>query len=366
MKILYIVNARIPSPRAYGLQIMKTAEAFMSAGATIEVVSPTRRYRSPGDPFAYYGVTHRFELASLVIPDFLHYGRFGFLVSTIWFSEKVRWMKSFWQADIIYSRDALVLLQYLLLGRILVFEAHHKPTFAARIVARRAHRLVVISQGLREEYEKIGIAKEKIIVAPDAVDEHLFDGVLGQADARAQLGFDEHVKVVLYAGHLYERKGAATLANAAGLLPEAKCVFVGGSPEEVTVFKKHWGGAENIRIEGHVPHESVPLYLRAADILVIPNSGKDEDSARFTSPMKLFEYMASGTPIIASDLPSLREILSEDSAYFVEADNAEALATGIKSILVDIRSAQERAERARSVVMEHSWSARGQTILAAL
>ena len=65
-------------------------------------------------------------------------------------------------------------------------------------------------------------------------------------------------------------------------------------------------------------------WLAAADILVIPTSGKEPIGARYTSPMKLFEYMAARLPIIAAKVPSLTEILSDDSAFWFEPDNASA------------------------------------------
>lgn len=364
MKLLYLANARIPTPRAYGLQIMKTCEAFVLAGLEVELVTPTRDYKTLGDPFVYYGVRTRFKITTLAVPDFLKYDALGFLASAIWFSEKARWLKSFWDADAIYSRDALILFQYLLLRRPLVFETHSKPSFLARVVARYARSVVVISHGLKQAYVAAGISEAKIIVAPDAVDEHLFDTVPAREETRTLLGLPAATHIVLYAGHLYPRKGADTLASAAGLLPDVLFVFVGGTEGDIAAFKRRWGTLPNVTIVGHVAHRKVPLYLRAAHVLVLPNSGKDKDSARFTSPMKLFEYMASGTPIVASDVPAIREILDETTAALVTPDEPEAFAKGVREVLTEPEKAHERAQRAYAKVGIYTWSKRAAVILA--
>ncbi len=364
MKLLYIANIRLPTEKAHGIQIMKTCEAFAKTGVEIELVVPTRHNELTVNPFAYYGVPDNlFKIVTLRVPDLIGYGRLGFLVSSIWFSERVRWLRSFWTADIIYSRDALVLVQYLLLGRELVFEAHAKPSFVARIVARHAHRVVVISQALREAYTAAGVSAERIIVAPDAVDEHLFDAVPAKTEAREILGLPLVQHLVIYTGHLYARKGADTLAEAASRIPEALFVFVGGTIEDIARFKGRWGSQENIRIIGHVAPERVPFYLRAADVLVIPNSGKNEDTARFASPMKLFEYMASGTPIVASNVPSIREVLGDQEALFVDADDAAALVNGITSVFTHEKEAHEKADSAQRKTREYTWGERVRHIL---
>jgi len=364
MKILYLANARIPTPRAYGLTIMETSEAFAHAGAEVELITPVRRYKTPGDVFAFYRIEKNFLFTRLFIPDFLYLGSIGFLISSIWFAERVRWLQSFREADVIFSRDALVLVQYLLLGRKIIFEVHSPPSLIFRIVARRAYRVVYISKGLMDAYIVAGVPSDNSIVVPAAVDEHLFDTVPARDEVCAQLGLPTSETIVLYAGHLYPRKGADTLASAATLLPKASFFFVGGTEEDVLLFKKRWRNAANIQSIGHVAHEKIPFYLRAADILILPNSGKDEDSARYTSPLKLFEYMASGKPIIASDLPSLREVLSEENAFLVAPDDPEALARGIRYALQHPEEASKRATQALNDVKRYTWESRAKHILA--
>ncbi len=366
MKILYLANIRLPTEKAHGIQIMKTCEALARLGHEVELVVPTRRTPIADDPFGYYAVERNFTLTKLAVPDLINFGRIGFRISALWFSEAARLRRAFWRADVIYSRDAFVLAQYILLGRPLVFEAHAKPTAVSRFAAKHARRVVTISNGLKEAYAAAGVPVEKIVVAPDAVDERRFDEAGSRDEARAALGFAPGEKLVVYVGHIYARKGAAVLAEAARALPDTRFVFVGGTAPDRAAFEKEWGSASNVTIVGHVPPVAVPRYLRAADVLVIPNSAKDEDASRFTSPMKLFEYMASGTPIVASDVPALREVLGDDDAYFFTPDDSDALAVQVRVVLSDERTAHMKAERAKEKVKEYTWAKRAERILASI
>ena len=146
-------------------------------------------------------------------------------------------------------------------------------------------------------------------------------------------------------------------------------VFVGGTGKELEDFRNKADGLKNVLVLGHKPYIDIPRYLKAADVLALPNSGISQD-ARFaiysqkdTSPIKLFEYMASGTPIIASCLPSIREILNEENAFLVLADSPEAFLVGIEKILDDTKYAESIAMGAKKESAHYTWIARAERIL---
>ncbi len=364
VSIEYLAFSRIPTEKAHGIQIMKTCEALFKEGADIELVVPNRSTHIKEDAFSYYGVT-KFPLSYVPVIDLVWAGPIGFVLSLLMFAERVVWRPRFWMADIIYSRDAFLLLQFLLLRRKFIYEAHGKPSRIARVVARRAFRVVVITDALRKVFEEAGVPKEKIVHAPDAVDIEKFATLPEKAEARKLLGLPTDKPIALYTGHLYKRKGAEVFGAAAQLIPEVFCVLVGGTAADKRHFDKKWGQQANMLVVEHVPPPTIPMYLRSADVLVLPNSGKNEDSSLYTSPMKLFEYMASGTPIVASNVPSLREVLNEQTAAFVEADNRQTLATGIKEALADPGS-PALALAAQEEAKKYTWSSRAQKILTEL
>ncbi|MEK7063140.1 MAG: glycosyltransferase [Patescibacteria group bacterium] len=352
MKLLYLAYSRLPTEKAHGLQIMKTCEALAVGGAEVELVVPVRRNSIIDEPFGYYDIEKKFVLRQLQTPDWVQWGMFGFVLSVALFAESARFLPSFWKADYIYSRDALLLVQYILLGRPLVFEAHQPPNRLRLFVAKRARRLVVISKPLADVYIKKGVRAERVIVAGDGVDIKKFAPQISKEAARSTLLIHSTEPIALYTGHLYKRKGVHTLAEAARL-SGVQTYFVGGVHEDVIRFQKLCQGVTNIHVMGHKPPSDMPLWLRAADMLVLPNSGKNLDSSTYTSPMKLGEYIASRTPIIASKVPALESILGT-SATWVEPDSASALAAALK------RSHQP------THLTPYSWDDRAKTIISSL
>ena len=106
------------------------------------------------------------------------------------------------------------------------------------------------------------------------------------------------------------------------------------------------------------------MYLLAADVLVLPHSARDLQTKCHSSPLKLFEYMASGRPIVASRIPSVSEILTDqEEAVLVEPDNPKALAEGIRKILYDPELTSTIAENARVKVQNFSWINRARSML---
>jgi len=140
--------------------------------------------------------------------------------------------------------------------------------------------------------------------------------------------------------------------------------MVGGTKEQLLQFPECAGvqNDESVIVKAHEPSELIPAYLSAADVLVLPNEPVSEESIRYTSPIKLFEYMASGRPIVASDLPSIREILSEEIAVFVQPDNKEDLARGIAIALKDSVLGEKLASKAREKVAQWTWQKRAENL----
>ena len=125
------------------------------------------------------------------------------------------------------------------------------------------------------------------------------------------------------------------------------------------------GIEKSLVFTGWVKHSSVPQYLRACNVLVAPFPKTDHYNF-YMSPMKIFEYMAIGVPIVASELNSIREIVDNDSAFLVEPENAEALAHGISQAVAASSESKKRSGRALEMVRGHSWHKRAERIISRL
>ena len=357
MKIIFIANVRMPTEKAHGIQIMKTCEALVDGGHDVELFVPDRKTTIVGDAFSYYAVPRKFNIRRLPVWDTIQYGSTGFLFESLSFARAVRRYLRGTTFDILYGRDELVLAQ---LGGPYVWESHTGAwNAAARNVARRAKYLVVITQGLKDFYVARGIPSEKIFVAHDGVDLEQFAHPESKKRARERLGLPIDAHIAMYIGRLDGWKGTATLLEATHHIPHITLAIIGGDSLQVAELSRRY---PNVRFLGAHPYRELPDNMAAADVLVLSHTGKDEISVKFTSPLKLFAYMTSGIPIVASDLPSIREVIDEHTAYLVPPDDALALSEGIGRALV---GGNTRAAEALKRVEEYSWKRRAERVVAA-
>jgi len=122
---------------------------------------------------------------------------------------------------------------------------------------------------------------------------------------------------------------------------------------------------ERIDFVGQQPHSAIPGYIRRAKVCVLPLPAKGFTEARyFTCPLKLFEYAACGKPIVASDLPSLREdLVHGQNAWLVPPDDPAALAAGLRAVLEDASLRQRLGAAALQLAREHEYGNRARKIL---
>ena len=380
MRLDLVVNIRFPGTRAHGIQVAAMAEALADTGLNVDVVVPRGFPRNDADPYAHYGVRRNFAIQRIANVDAIdlsppRYQRVPFLMQSVTFA-----LRALARAAV--ERDAGLLvrdhytLEVLCRGlrsadlRRLAAEVHNLPEAGGRRqrVARALARLpavITITDALKDDLVREGLQPERILVARDGVHLHRFGALPEAQEARAHLGLPAHKPLVVYAGQLYRWKGVDTLIEAVGQVPDAQLLVVGGSADDVpriqAAVERHAPG--RVTLAGVVPHDRVPFYLAAADVIALPNSGQQEISARYTSPLKLFEAMASRRAILASDLPSLGEVLEHDgNAWLVPPDDAAGLAAGLSRLLGDDGLRARLADQAVHDVQPYSWAARGQRV----
>ena len=386
MKLIYIVNVRLPTEKAHGLQIMKMCEAFANQKIKVTLVTPRKRQINPDlkkikDAFSYYGVKPVFTIKPLFCLDLVFLDKYlphfvniiPFFLQDITFSLRTLFHLLFKKYDLIYTRSPLVMtFTSLLKPQKLFFEIHEfpqKPTSIKIFIwfLKRIKGTIAITQSLKNNLQRSGQNKTPILVAPDGVGPEFFRKI-SQKETRKSLRIPPDKKIILYTGNLYEWKGVYTLAQAAKSLSQDCLVyFVGGSivDRNIKPFKNFVKRLKlnNVVITGHVSPELIPNYLAAANVLVLPNSATEKISKYYTSPMKLFEYMSARRPIVTSDLPSLREILNNKNAIMVPPDNSQGLAQGIKTALKDSNLSARIAEKAYQEAKKFTWEKRTQKIL---
>lgn len=376
MKMIYIANARIPTEKAHGWQIMKMCEAFAVSCIDLQLILPARintRELSKVDPFDYYHIGKNFSLKKIKTIDpifLLHWPAgfyikmqsFFFIISLFLFLIFLKNKKDF----VFYTRDEQLLPLILLFSNKVIWEAHNLPSNKQCYLKywRKCNKIITITNGLKNDLIKLGLSSNQILVAPDAVD---FDQFLSvektKYELRQKLGLPHDKNIVAYTGHLYPWKGVQILAEASSFLSDKELVMIiGGTDRDIADFKEKNKDKNNLLVVGRILQNQVPMYLKAADVLILPNSAKQTISQSYTSPLKLFEYMASGQSIVASDLPSIREVLNDHNAILVEPDNPLKLAEGIKSVLHNDNLRDRISKQSLIDVQKYTWKKRARDI----
>lgn len=359
MTIAYIANIRFPTEKAHGVAIAKACEALVKAGEEVVLIVPERNTPIRVPALQYYGIKKSFSIRRLWAIDAMGLGKLGFWLESITFACSTLAYLRTNPTDVVYGRDELVLSILSMCGVRTMFWESHDGTWnvASRYIAKKAKGMVVVSKGLKNFYVNHGIPAEKICHVANSIEVSEFSQPEEKMQARVRLGLPSEKKIVMYIGRLDGWKGTDTLLKASELLPDDVLVaFIGGEPHQVTQLKVKY---PHVHFLGYRPYTELANNQAAADVLVVPNTAKDDVSVRFTSPLKLIAHMASHRPIVASDLPSIRELVDETCAVLVEADNPQALAEGIQAAF----SKPELAEQAYLRAGEHDWSVRANTIL---
>lgn len=363
MKILYVANIRMPTEKAHGLQIMKACEAFKNAGADIELLVSSRKSALAEEPFEYYGIENKFPIKKLFTLDTVAWGRLGFIFQSLLFAFAAQSELKKDPAAVVYGRDEIVLAALVLLtGRNVFWESHDGAwNIWSRFLARRARGIITVTKGAVDFYSQKGIDGAKLLSVPNGIHLEDFAGPESKEDARARLGLPPGKTIAMYTGKIGGWKGVDTLLDASKLLPEHIIVaIVGGEEDQIQKLRPRYS---KVIFLGRRPYGEMKDNQAAADMLILPNTAKDATSVTFTSPLKLFSYMASKRPIIASDLPSIREVIDDDTAVFFKPDEPQDLAQAITFLSGNAEVGTTVADRAYTRVLGYTWKARAAKIL---
>ena len=239
-----------------------------------------------------------------------------------------------------------------------------------RLNLKAASRIFVVSEVERRNLLRLGIADEKIIVNPNAVDTDKFRPDIGGAKARQELAIGGSKILAGFVGTFGPWHGVLTLAEAITLMPANSgirflLVGAGRFRDEVERIIRAAGKTDGVIFTGHLEHERIPPLLDACDILLSPHVPLEDGSEFFGSPTKLFEYMAMGKAIVASRLGQIGEVLTDhESGILIEPGNARQLAEAILRLSEspDLRQRLGVAAR-RTAVEQHTWKQNAQRVI---
>ena len=388
MRLLFLADIRFPLERANGVQTMETCAAMARRGHKINLGVRPDTKSPPRDPFAYYGFP---PLSGLKI-------RRAPALGTMWLRrvqylvQVLVWIFEFRRGGVVFTRDlgvASLILQFpRRLRPPLIYESHcFSPTEAAqrsqalstaRVVSPRKQRrlmrregrvwcgadgYIVTTTGNLAELERRFGKRLRVAVIPN--------GTRLQPDRKFETLHPIPPLCVVYAGHLYPWKGVDVLLQALVKLEGVNATIIGGDAAEPDFQRlqdtsRSIGLGSRVEFVGMVEPSRVSGLLAKGDVLVLPNVGADP-TVNHTSPLKLFEYMAAGKPIVASNLPSIREVLRDgENAVLVEPGNPTALTSGLRRVLEDRKLAERIASRAFDEVAEYSWDCRAERVEALL
>lgn len=376
--LVYIANSRIPSQRTNSLQVMKMCAAFSDAGAATELIIPFRfrewlRLTTQGSNIRdWYAVDAPFSVTSLLYPYLSKRSRMACYAASAALYARYR------SPDLVYTRNLRAADQLSAWKQPVVFEAHDLAKERTRtdwrrvvdeVMRRPAFRgLVAISRGLADAYLDAGAPPEKLRVFHDGVDLNRFTAELDRETARSRLHLSGADKVVCHVGNMSAGRGVDVLIRAQTGLSGVILMLVGGRTEEIERYRRQAvqsGVSERIRFVGYVSNKRVPLYLQAADVLVMAATA-DSPIASYTSPLKMFEYMASGRPVVATKLATIGEVLRHrENALLARPGDPDSLRESIQQLLADPLLGERLARQAQADVRQYGWARRAAAILAA-
>jgi glycosyltransferase involved in cell wall biosynthesis len=360
MKLLYATSITYPSKYANRFQVLKMSEAW---------------YRLLGDKFILGGRN--------IVPE-QKQSRIASLKTSRSFLLSWRLLKLAKGEFVthVYSREEKLIFFMMIYNKLFfrlplafAFEAHAVPehkSFFYTFVLKRVSCIVALTSPMKQELEVL-FPNQKIIVEPDAVDLEVFKSGGEERDRiRAELGIPRDVFIVGYTGSFKTMgmdKGVSDIFRTIAELHQkgvtnVYVLAVGATPLEKNEYERL---AQELSIESfacvvtRVPWQKLPQYQQACDILAMPFPHTRHFDL-YMSPMKLFEYMASGKPIIASDLPSVRDILNSQNSVLIEAGSVEGLTKAVVQLINDQEQAQKIGLQSQNDAEKYTWDKRAERI----
>jgi glycosyltransferase involved in cell wall biosynthesis len=384
VRLLYLADIRFPIERANGIQTIETCHALAARGHLVSLLVRPDTARPARDPWAFYDLApdSRLTIRRAPVTGSVPLRRLLYLAQALGVV-----LRSAPRIDAVVTRDLGVAALLVRLPRAvrapLVYESHG----LAAVFAETLPDLLGVRAGSKAKIRRLVMRDERVwrlaegyVTITAGLLQDLRDRFGERSDAavipdgvRMQTGRpfvslrETTEPLVTYAGHLYPWKGVDVLLRALTRLPHVRARIIGGHPAEsdlgrLRTLAQELGIERRVELTGLVQRRMVPGLLDQADALVLPHTSTPV-SERYASPLKLFEYMAAGKPIVASDLSAIREILRDgQNACLVRAGDEAALAAGLSRVLTDTSFAESIARTAYDEAASYTWDRRAERL----
>lgn len=385
IEILYPINSQLPSPRANSIQVVNTCHALAEAGAVVHLLARLSRSGSPEEIMDYYGLKPSGRLR-------FHFLRTAWIGSISFFNltfqasmtRRLFALRRRGARQCLYTRDMMCAATALRLRWLLdfpvVYEVHAlnhwtNPLFTntkgspahlerlkrrERYVYEGAKALVSISASCRDALKSTFPVQTTIEVIHDSTPLYI------PPDSRQDAGSPR----LLYVGQFYPWKGVETAVRAMAHLRECSLDLFGGDYftargdiDRLVKLAAEAGVSDRVSFKGFVPPGRIREVLGGNYIGILP-AADNVMGRHFISPLKLFEYMGCSIPVVASDLPPLREILvNGQNGLLYEPDNPLDLARQVRRLAGDQDLRRAITRRAYDDAQEHSYERRAKKLL---
>jgi glycosyltransferase involved in cell wall biosynthesis len=380
---IYFIGEELPQPEAHLVQSTNAANAVANLGYSTVLVYPDKKAKAsnlinlarpfqprktPTELVEYYNLHDKLKVAPLPMPWPIDRFSSKFTDSNTITCKYYLPFHILPTTKLVHSRNWNFVKAAIKNGIPAIYEHHHheeKP-FDPEIIKNPLLQIAVtVVDTIRESMIKNGMPPEKVIKLHNGFNRLFMERQPEKAaEWRQKLLRDAHQKLVIYAGALQQFKGIDVLIDVAKEMPNVQFVCAGGKPTEVEYYQQlvQEKQIHNIKFLGYILHNDLASLLQAADILAHPHcSGK---AATFTSPLKLFDYFASGTPIVATEIPSLTEFQNTRAiAAWCEPDNPNKFAESLQQVLETHPRKLEGYPDSIEFVKQFSWENRAAKIL---
>ena len=363
MKLFYLSNSKIPSREANSIHVMKMCQAFTELGHEVTLLAPDVKVGiepDVDDVYGFYGIKSNFKLRKLPWRNIK--GR-----AWLYGLEAAREARRSGAAAA-YGRCLYSCAFAARLGVPTVWDAH-LPTFLRRRSERLLFRWMLRSSAFRGMTVNCGALKDHIVHAMPQLQDRItvahnggdvprpaMKEVDSQATGRLKVG---------YVGHLYPGKGLEIIRELAKCADWAAFHVVGGQQQILDRLLRDKTLAHNVHVHGFVMPADAERLVSTFDVMLAPYQREVRiagggETAAWMSPLKIFNYMAAGKPIICSDLPVLREIIEHNrNGLLVSPDNAQAWVEALRDLSEDegLRARLGRTAQ-EDFLARHTWKHR--------